>query len=62
MKREIIRFLTEREEAELHFKDLKNGANSFEGCIKDIRKHTPQWLNAREVEKEFRKLAKERSR
>jgi len=62
MKREIIRFLTEREEAELHFKDLKNGANTFEGCIKDIRKHTPQWLNAREVEKEFRKLAKERSR
>ena len=23
MRREIIRFLTEREEAELHFKDLK---------------------------------------
>ena len=62
MKRETIRFLTEQEEAELHFKDLKNGANTFEGCIEDIRKHTPQWLNAREVEKEFRKLVKERSR
>ena len=59
MRREIIRFLAEREEAELHFKDLKNGANTFEGCIKDIRKHTPQWLNAKEVEKEFRKLVEE---
>jgi len=61
MRREIIRFLTEREEAELHFQDLKNRANTFEGCIRDIRQHTPRWLNAREVEKEFRKLVKQRS-
>ena len=55
----LIRFLTEEEEAQLHVKDLKNGANTFEGCIRDIRKHTPKWLNAREVEEEFRKLVRE---
>lgn len=58
MKRQILRLLTEREEAELHLKDLKNGANTFEGCIRDIRKHTPEWLNAKGVEEEFRKLVR----
>lgn len=62
MRREIIRFLTEKEEAELHFKDLKRGANTFEGCIKDIRQHTPRWLDAKEVEEEFRKLVEERGK
>ena len=55
----LIRFLTGKEEAQLHLKDLKNGANTFEGCIRDIRAHTPKWLCAREVEQEFRKLVRE---
>jgi len=60
-KRKIIRTLTEREEAELHFKDLRNRANTFDGCIRDIRQYTPQWLDRKAVEDQFRKLVRERS-
>ena len=57
-ERHIIRFLTEKEEAELHLKDLRSGANTFDGCIEDIRRYTPGWLDKQEVEARFRKLAR----
>ncbi|MBC8459222.1 MAG: hypothetical protein H8D67_14605 [Deltaproteobacteria bacterium] len=56
----MVRFLTEKEEAELHFEDYKAGRNTFEGCIRDIRQHTPEWLDTEKVEEEFRKLAREK--
>ena len=59
---EIVRFLSEYEEARAHFDDLKAGRNTFEGCIEDIRQYTPEWLDPNEVEEEFRKLVKATSK
>ena len=59
MRESIIRTLTATEEAQGHFDDLKTGRNTYAGCVKDIRESTPEWLDAEEVEEEFKRLVEE---